>query len=166
MNNNRGFTLIELIVVIVLLGILATTAAPKFLNMQHDARNSTIEGLAGTIHSAVAEAYGKLAIAGYASKESVYSFGSDPELDWCSLCAFFYGYPGNIPNTWNYLLTGVTYGTGGDFRVGSKRNEPGAFFSFEDNFDTSQFITVDNCYVKYTYATETSPYALDIVPCE
>ncbi|MED5521016.1 MAG: prepilin-type N-terminal cleavage/methylation domain-containing protein, partial [Pseudomonadota bacterium] len=37
-STQQGFTLIELIIVIVLLGILAVTAAPKFLNLQDDAR--------------------------------------------------------------------------------------------------------------------------------
>ncbi|MEC8489586.1 MAG: prepilin-type N-terminal cleavage/methylation domain-containing protein, partial [Pseudomonadota bacterium] len=39
-STQQGFTLIELIIVIVLLGILAVTAAPKFLNLQDDARDS------------------------------------------------------------------------------------------------------------------------------
>ncbi|MED5332261.1 MAG: prepilin-type N-terminal cleavage/methylation domain-containing protein, partial [Pseudomonadota bacterium] len=38
-STQQGFTLIELIIVIVLLGILAVTAAPKFLNLQDDARD-------------------------------------------------------------------------------------------------------------------------------
>ena len=38
MKRNAGFTLIELVIVIVILGILAVTAAPKFLNLQGDAR--------------------------------------------------------------------------------------------------------------------------------
>lgn len=50
--NNRGFTLIELIVVIVILGILAVIAAPKFVNLQKDARIARLEGLKGAIHSA------------------------------------------------------------------------------------------------------------------
>ncbi|MGL4750761.1 MAG: type II secretion system protein, partial [Shewanella sp.] len=38
MKRQQGFTLIELVVVIIILGILAVTAAPKFINLQSDAR--------------------------------------------------------------------------------------------------------------------------------
>lgn len=54
MRNQKGFTLIELVVVIVILGILAAIAVPKFIDMQVDARMSAMNGLAGSVRSAVA----------------------------------------------------------------------------------------------------------------
>jgi len=57
-----GFTLIELIIVIVILGILAVTAAPKFLNLQGDANASTLKGVDGAINSAMNIVYGKAII--------------------------------------------------------------------------------------------------------
>ena len=52
MKRQGGFTLIELVVVIVILGILAVTAAPKFLNLQSDARASSLQGLKGAMAGA------------------------------------------------------------------------------------------------------------------
>ncbi|EML0299951.1 TPA: type II secretion system protein [Vibrio alginolyticus] len=64
MKRQGGFTLIELVVVIVILGILAVTAAPRFLNLQDDARNATIEGLRGAIAGGMGISFGKAAIEG------------------------------------------------------------------------------------------------------
>ncbi|MDO6706385.1 type II secretion system protein [Photobacterium sp. 1_MG-2023] len=64
MKRQGGFTLIELVVVIVILGILAVTAAPRFLNLQDDARNSALQGLRGAIVGAAGIAYGKAAVRG------------------------------------------------------------------------------------------------------
>lgn len=61
-SKQQGFTLIELIIVIVLLGILAVTAAPKFLNLQDDARDATLEGIRGSLETAASVVNGKALI--------------------------------------------------------------------------------------------------------
>jgi MSHA pilin protein MshA len=56
--SNRGFTLIELVVVITILGILAAFAVPKFVALDTQARIATINGLAGSVKSAASLARG------------------------------------------------------------------------------------------------------------
>ncbi|WP_043308087.1 type II secretion system protein [Pseudomonas sp. ML96] len=53
MKNSKGFTLIELVVVIVILGILAAVALPRFMNATKDAHRAAVEGVAGALASAV-----------------------------------------------------------------------------------------------------------------
>ena len=54
MKNSRGFTLIELVTVIVILGILAIFALPRFGNVTDQAHDASIEGVQGALASAVA----------------------------------------------------------------------------------------------------------------
>lgn len=64
MKKQAGFTLIELVIVIIILGILAVTAAPKFLNLQDDAKKAAADGVFSGVSSAMQLVYSKSAIEG------------------------------------------------------------------------------------------------------
>jgi MSHA pilin protein MshA len=59
---DQGFTMIELIVVIVIIGILAAVAVPRFLDLQGQAQRSVRDGLTSNLRSAAALAYAQAAV--------------------------------------------------------------------------------------------------------
>jgi MSHA pilin protein MshA len=71
MNKQQGFTLIELIVVIVILGILAATALPRFINVQTEARIASVNGVAGGLRSAVSLVYARYMMTGSSAATTV-----------------------------------------------------------------------------------------------
>ncbi|MER0336047.1 type II secretion system protein [Vibrio vulnificus] len=105
MKRQGGFTLIELVVVIVILGILAVTAAPRFLNLQDDARNATLEGLRGALQGGAGIVYGKSAIEGEEAVSSATVTVASGNVD----TAFGY------PKATSTALSNTIQGLGDDF---------------------------------------------------
>lgn len=90
LNKQQGFTLIELIMVIVILGILAAVALPKFANLGGDARKASLQGALGSVKSAAAIVHSKALIDGTTKAAS-----SSVALEGDSAVATAYGYPAN-----------------------------------------------------------------------
>ena len=69
--SSQGFTLIELVVVITILGILAAFAIPRFANLEVEARAAAIQGLGGSVRSAATLAHSLSLATGVAAGASV-----------------------------------------------------------------------------------------------
>ncbi|HHF2987954.1 TPA: type II secretion system protein [Vibrio alginolyticus] len=152
MKRQGGFTLIELVVVIVILGILAVTAAPRFLNLQDDARNATLEGLSGAIQGAVGIVYGKAAIQGVESADV--DAGTNVALGNGQNVLTIYGYPLATSAEIEKVVDGI--GTNEDFQVINTGGDVAADTAWV-TFGIANY--TDQC-VKYTMAANANTPAV------
>ncbi|WP_421164549.1 prepilin-type N-terminal cleavage/methylation domain-containing protein [Aeromonas dhakensis] len=117
MKKQAGFTLIELVIVIIILGILAVTAAPKFLNLQDDARKAAADGVKASLQSASQMVYSKAAILGIESTSGAVSVAG-------STINTVFGYPttDDVGNTVTLDGWAVVSGTSGTFKPNDQSN--------------------------------------------
>lgn len=140
MKRQGGFTLIEMVVVIVILGILAVTAAPRFLNLQNDARVSALQGLKGAIDGAAGITYGKAAVKGV---ETI--TGGEITNDSGVVVALEFGYPAAT----SAALGAVVVGLSTDWEAKETANSESIQYSFKNN---EKWSADNGCYVQYTQA--------------
>ena len=151
--NNKGFTLIELVVVIVMLGILAVTAAPKYINLQAEAKTATLHAIKGSLEGAAALVHSKSIVKGnqnepFALTNSVnigdnLGFTADGEL------LVVYGYPIglidqfkrllNIDSQYEFAQIGTTFST--------------FVIYFKDDYEVAPTSTSEDCLVFYVQSS-------------
>lgn len=146
MKRQSGFTLIELIIVIVILGILAVTAAPQFFNFGSDARESTVRGMEGSVKAAADLVFARSAIEGIDS--------NDTETENADGINTIYGYPTATEDGIVAALN-ANFDDDGDWVFAHDDDGTAliAPFGFNNYGNATGFNEIDACYVQYVEAT-------------
>lgn len=140
----RGFTLIELVVVIIILGILAAFAVPRFMGLDQQARIASVNSLAGTLRSAASMAHGVYLARGAPA---------NPVTIDGQAITFVNGYP-NAATIGNLLAPGTL----------TVNNLGGAFTNNAGTFTLNGATTPANCAVTYTAAVANGDPTVATVP--
>lgn len=150
MKRSAGFTLIELIIVIVILGILAVTAAPKFMNMQGDARKAVLNGMSASMKAAANMVYSKAIIAGVEKKARQVLAIQGVTGDSTDIA---FGYPTAADTGILEVLDAKTSATGADAEWGRGALN-GNYIMWPTGVATTAAAAITAaCYVQYTPAT-------------
>lgn len=149
--NQAGFTLIELVAVIVLLGILAVTALPRFVDLQSDARAATLDGLRASMQGAAVQVYSKALIGGTESSDNVVA---DAISVGPNTVETVQGYPAadsGAAAPFDGILGAIDY----DQTVFANNTgvAPTTSILLGYDLDSDGDVSNDNCFVQYTEST-------------
>lgn len=166
---SKGFTLIELVVVIVILGVLAATVAPKFIDLTSDAKISVLKGTEGSIKSVLKMLHMKAQIQGQLDGDvTVETQYGDYQ--------FHRGYPeikseATSPNLY-FIETFLDLGTPeNEVKNNTTRTATyGELNSFEDNFNArigygTGNLLADECYVYYIHTASEESWGIVDTGC-
>jgi len=140
---NQGFTLLELVIAIIVLGILAAAAVPKFINIQDDAKDASLHAASAALNSAANLIHYRAQLDGVNKLErSTVKINGE-------VVNLFYAYPSGTPENINKIVTLE------GFKVRLGRYIGTTIISLEDSNDTG-----DAC-IKYSQASSNSAFKID-----